>query len=66
MDTYVDGNQKSGGNAPVEVGSWNPHYLQGFIHPNGGELKFWTINYVWKPAILFGIHLTQASVAVYI
>ena len=28
--------QKSGGNAPVEVGSLS-HYLQGFIiHPNGG------------------------------
>ena len=28
----VDGNQKSGINSPVEVGSLS-HYLQGFIHP---------------------------------
>ena len=31
-------------NSPVEVGSLS-HYLQGFIHPNGGwEWDFWTIN----------------------
>jgi len=31
----VDGNQKSGINSPVELGSFFliSHYLQGFIHP---------------------------------
>ena len=32
VDTTVDGNQKSGGNAPVEVGSLS-HDLPGFVHP---------------------------------
>ena len=35
----VDGNQKSGGNAPVEVGSLS-HYLQGSSTIPGGCLGF--------------------------
>ena len=45
---------KSGGNAPVEVGSLS-HYLQGFVHPKGGwEWDFWTINSItnWEVVLL--------------
>ena len=30
--------------SPVGVGSLNPHYLRGFVHPNGGDHRISSIN----------------------
>ena len=49
--------QKSGGNAPLEVGS-SSHHLKGFLHPTGGCLgclpsTVGLENAAWKTSLSF-------------